>query len=203
MIPCIVIDTETTGLPNRPRGWEPRIIEIGAVVITADLEAVEPISSLVQQPRKHLEDPRAAGALGLADLTPDKILSEGRDEDRLSTRLACWVGQMMERHGVQEIRAYNQSFDFGFLYRAPWCLQACGLAEGECVMLAAQSIMGPAGALPRWASGEYKWPRSSEAVEFFRSRGHTIEWEGLEHRALRDAAIEAQVAIAIERERSA
>ena len=57
MIPCIVIDTETTGLPNRPRGWEPRIIEIGAVVITADLEAVEPISSLVQQPRKHLEDP--------------------------------------------------------------------------------------------------------------------------------------------------
>lgn len=201
MNPCIVLDIETTGIPNKPRGWEPRIIELGAVVVTAAGEVVEPISCLVQQPKEHLRDPRAAGAFALADLTPDRVLAEGRDEERLAIRFARWIGQQMERHGVAELRAFNQTFDFGFLTCSPWNLQATGLDQGECIMLAAQSIMGPAGALPQWENGEYKWPKSSEAVEFFRGRGHSMDWPGLEHRAKRDAAVEALVAIAIERER--
>lgn len=201
MNPCIVIDIETTGIPNKPRGWEPRIIELGAVVVTKAGELTDTFEALVQQPDEHLRDERAAYALGLADLTPERILAEGRDDDRLAVRFACWLGAMAERHNAREVRAFNQSFDFGFLTRAPWNIQATGIPQGECIMLAAMGIMGPSGALPRWANGEYKWPKSSEAVEFFKARGHQVNWPGLEHRALRDAAVEALVAVAIERER--
>jgi hypothetical protein len=68
-------------------------------------------------------------------------------------------------------------------------------------MLAAMGIMGPAGALPQWENGEYKWPKSSEAEEFFRSRGHRMDYPGTPHRALRDAGMEALIAVAIARER--
>ena len=194
---CIVVDIETTGLPNKPYGWGPRIVEIGAVVVTDSGEVADTFEAIVQQDREHLTDQRAAFAMGMSDLTPDLIVADGRAADRLAIRFACWLGAMAERHGAKEIRAFNQSFDFGFLTVSPWNIQATGLRQGEDIMTAAQDIMGPAGALPKWSSGEYKWPKSSEAAAFFR-----VEHQGTQHRALPDAVTEARVAVAIERRRT-
>jgi DNA polymerase III epsilon subunit-like protein len=198
MNPCIIIDIETTGLPNKPRGWSPGVVEIGAVVVTSDGQLADTFDALVQQPPEHLTDHRAAFALGLADLTPELITQKGRDADRIAIRFACWLGAMAERHGARHLQAFNQSFDFGFLTRSPWSVQATGLSQGEDIMTAAQSIMGPAGALPQWASGEYKWPRSSEAAEFF-----GVEHQGTVHRALPDAQTEALIWIEINNRRNA
>lgn len=201
MDPCIVLDIETTGLPNKPRGWAPQIVEIGAIVLTAAGELADTFEAMVQQPREHLTDPRAAFALGLADLTPEKILAEGRDADRLAIRFACWLGAMAERHKVRHLTAFNSQFDFGFLSGAPWCLMATGLRPGEDIMLAAMDTMGPAGALPQWADGTYKWPKSEEAEAFFKARGHDVDYPGIKHRALRDAGTEALIWRAILKER--
>ena len=204
MEPCIIVDTETTGIPDRPRGWEPRIIEIGAVVVTADGRVLtgpdEAFCRLVRQDEGHLYDPRAEGAWGLSDLTPEKVLAGGDPEGVVAVMFAAWLGWARAAHEARVVRAFNQGFDFRFLMAVPWFLFRLRRA-GECVMLAAQEIMDAHGALPRWDSGEAKWPRASEAEEFFRARGHDIVSPGPAHRALRDAIVEAQIAVAIERER--
>ena len=199
MNPCIVIDTETTGLPNKPPGWKPRIIEIGAVVVTADHRLADTFQALVHQPEHHLRDPRGAPAWALADLTPELVLAQGAPASQVAQRLRRWVQQMAQVHQVRELRAFNQAFDFAFLRRSPWRLLDL-LHEGRCIMLQSMAVMGAAGALPRWSSGRYKWPKATEAEAFFRARGHHVAAPGRPHRALHDALLEAHIAIAMDRE---
>lgn len=204
--PTIIIDIETTGLPNKPRGYSPRVTEIGAVVVDSSGEIASTFSAVVLQDREHLEHSNANYAMNMSDLSVEKVLAEGRDEDRLSTAFTFWLGRMAGKYGahtVQDdgsivnvpmtVQAFNQSFDFGFLDRSPWNLPSTGLVRGEDIMTAAMDIMGPAGALPQWSGGgRYKWPKSSEAAKFF-----GVEHQGTSHRALPDAKTEALVWVEI------
>lgn len=83
MASFVVVDLETTGLPGKPPGWEPRVVEVGAVVV-AD-------GALVAPPEEHLRDPRAAEALRINGLTPDEILARGVPEDEAADRLVRWM----------------------------------------------------------------------------------------------------------------
>lgn len=199
--PCVVVDTETTGLPGKPPGWEPRIVEVGAVVVTADLRVVADLGFqvLVKQPADHLRDPRAVGAWGLSDLTPEKVLDDGTAEPIAALWFALWLGWAKAVHGAARVRAFNQAFDHGFLRRPPWYLEYLR-PIGPCIMLEATKAMDRENALPRWANGEPKWAKAEEAAAFYRQRGHEIPEAGT-HRALPDAILEAYIAVAMERER--
>jgi len=200
--PCIVVDIETTGLPGKPPGWIPRVVEVGAVVVTADLQVVGDMGFevLVRQDEAHLRDPRAAGAWGLSDLTPEFVLAQGIAEPIAALRFALWLGWARAAHGAMHLRAFNEAFDFGFLRKAPWHIDQLR-PPGPCIMLEATEAMDREGVLPRWADGSPKWAKSEEAEAFYRARGHAIPTEGTAHRALRDALVEAHIAVAIERER--
>ena len=208
MDPFICIDVETTGLHGKPRGWVPRVIEIGAVVVTGYGEIRNPINTLVLQDREHLEDPGAAFALNLTGITIDEIQERGIPQGDAVERLTKWLQACNDR-GVCTARAYNQRFDFGgFLQRPPWSIFRCSrCTTGECIMLAATAFMDGFDALPRWDSGEPKWAKAEEAIEFFKGRGHAFGWEAPTdpawgfHRATYDAYLEAQIAVAIAAER--
>jgi len=203
MRPCIIIDTETTGLPAKAgASFRPKIIEVGAVVVTGEGEIVNPVGCLVAQPREHLFDRRAAGAFRVTGIDREQVLAQGIAEEAAAAKLARWCGLVAAKYGITNIRAFNQPFDFGFLSQEPWDLFAkTELAKGECLMLATMDIMGPLGALPPMR-GRYKWPSVSEAVAFFNGRGHPVKWGAASaHRASEDARLEAGIAIAIEAER--
>ena len=132
MTPCVVLDTETTGFPNNGGGFCARIIEVGAVVVTEDARVVSPISFFVRQPRSHLTSWQAQRAMQVHKISVDRVCREGLDADQAAPRLAAWIDKVQQRFGVSEVRAYNQSFDFWFLDRAPWdFFDRTGLARGQ------------------------------------------------------------------------
>lgn len=61
-----------------------------------------------------------------------------------------------------------------------------------CIMKRAMSVMGPAGALPKRPDGSYKFPRLSEAMDFF-----GLAFQGDPHRALTDTLAAAEVLVAV------
>lgn len=187
MVPCIVLDTETTGFPNNGSGFRGRIVEVGAVVITAAGEVVNPISFLVRQPRTHLESWQARRAMAVHGLEPAQILAEGLEEARAAPRFARWVERVQARHGVSELRAYNQSFDFWFLERDPWrVFERTTLVAGEDIKLTAARAMGTGG------------PSLKKAVAHCRAQGGTLAWQSRAHRACEDARMAALVAVTLE-----
>lgn len=184
MTPAIVLDTETTGFPNNGRGFCGRIIEVGAVVLTEDARVVSPISFFVKQPRRHLDSWQARKAMGVHGIRPSTVLKEGLEAAEAAPRLARWVERVRERHGVEEVRAYNQGFDFWFLEREPWdLLGRTGLRKGEDVQL-----------LMRRALGTKTGPRLDAAVRQAEERGAPVSWQSAAHRALEDARVAAVLA---------
>lgn len=139
----LVIDTETTGLSGRTPGFDPQLVEVGAVVVTTDGRLVSPIGFLVRQPERHLRDARAADALRINGITVDQILAEGLESAAAADRMVTWVEAVRDRHGVAVIRAFNQDFDFGFL---PGLFQALaeGAARGDWQVFAAMRASTPA-----------------------------------------------------------
>ncbi|MCK6527671.1 hypothetical protein L6R50_08940 [Myxococcota bacterium] len=207
-----VVDVETTGIPGVEPGWEPRIVEIGLVAVDVEGRVSGYLDAAVRQPEEHLRDPRAAAALAINRISVDELLAGGHDEESAAKGVVAWLGAMREEIGLAELRAYNAWFDLGFLRRPPWSLpERTGLAEGECLMLAAADLMGRAGAVPRATgsdhgrlnAGPWKWPRLGEAVAWFNGRGHPVRWTGPAHRAGTDALVGAQIAVAMARERAA
>ncbi|TNE92746.1 MAG: 3'-5' exonuclease [Deltaproteobacteria bacterium] len=185
MTPAIVLDTETTGFPNNGAGFRGRIIEVGAVVITEDGRVVSPISFFVRQPRHHLDSWQARQSMRVHGIRPETVLSLGLEPTEAAPRFARWVERVQERHGVREVRAYNQGFDFWFLERSPWDLfQRTGLARGEDVQLTV-----------RRALGRKSGPKLDHAVRAAVERGASLGWEGRAHRAQEDARIAAALAV--------
>lgn len=185
MNPCVVIDTETTGFPNNGPGFRGRIIEVGAVVITADQRVVSPISFFVKQPENHLRSWQAKKAMGVHGITVNQILLEGLNPSEAAVRFAQWIGKVQAAFQVTEARAYNQAFDFWFLERAPWnFFERTGLVAGEDIKNTAQRAMDS-------KSG----PRLARAVAFANENGGDIEWESAAHRAQEDARMAAQMAV--------
>jgi DNA polymerase III epsilon subunit-like protein len=185
MTPCVVLDTETTGFPNNGAGHCARIIEVGAVVVTDDTRVVSQISFLVCQPRKHLESWQARKARAVHGITTNQVLSKGLPEQEAAPRLARWFGKVQKRFGVQEIRAYNQTFDFWFLEKDPWRLfERTGLVRGQDIQQVAKLAMV-----------SKTNPRLSTAVTHANNNGGDIPWESRAHRAGEDARMAALVAI--------
>jgi DNA polymerase III epsilon subunit-like protein len=185
MIPCVVLDTETTGFPNNTGGFAGRIIEVGAVVITQDARVVSPISFFVKQPAEHLASWQAKRAMKVHGIPAALVLREGLDANAAAPRLAQWFRKVQLRHGVRHIRAYNQSFDFWFLERDPWnLLDRTGLAFGEDIKATAQRAM-------KLKTG----PSLKAAVAFANKGAGDFPWLSDAHRAEEDARMAAQMAI--------
>ncbi len=147
MTPCIVLDLETTGFLLKepaPDGWNARVVEVGAVVVTADLRIVSPISPLVRQPAEHLLHPRSRRAARVHGIPVGELLAAPFGEEEAAERLARWAVAVRERFGVEEIRGWNQSFDFRFLMSDPWRLfDRTPLRPGEDVRRAVKVALGP------------------------------------------------------------
>lgn len=187
MRPCVVLDLETTGFPNNGSGFCGRILELGAVVITADRRVVSPISFLVRQPRRHLQTWQARKATQVHGLSEAEILRRGLDPAHAAPRLAQWIERVRERHGIVEARAYNQGFDFWFLERDPWDFFArTGLQRGEDIQVVAQRAMGVR-----------KGPKLAAAVSHAQAQGASLAWASRAHRACEDARMAALVALAL------
>lgn len=185
MVPCIVIDTETTGFPSKRGSYRARIIEVGAVVITDDLRVVSPISFYVRQPRAHLKSWQAKKAMGVHGIGVGTVLREGLEESEAAPRFARWVERVRERYGVEQARAYNQPFDFWFLEQTPWdFFDRTGLVPGEDIMETARRAMD-------CSSG----PKLKKAVDFAGRTGDRIAWRGDAHRAGEDARMAAMLAV--------
>jgi DNA polymerase III epsilon subunit-like protein len=185
MVPCVVIDTETTGFPSKRGRFRARIIELGAVVITEDRRVVSPISFYVRQPRSHLTSWQAQKAMGVHGIGVSDVLRDGLEEDLAAPRLARWIERVQERFGVTEVRAYNQAFDFWFLEQSPWDFFArTGLVQGEDIMQTARRAMD-------CSAG----PKLSKALTFANRTGDPIPWLGDAHRAGEDARMAAMLAI--------
>lgn len=205
--PGIVFDVETTGLPRD--GYQPVVVEVGAAIVTAEGDVCNPIGFFVRQPRELIYAQEAERAFEITGINREQVLAEGLEPELAADRLSSWVERVVAARGAREARAFNDEFDFGFLDAQPWSLFDTGLVRGECIMLAAMSVMGPAGALPpapKWAQEkgqQWKWPRVAEAVAWFNGRGHQIRWGSQAHRAQEDAVKEALIAVAVERERAA
>ncbi|MCO4745699.1 MAG: 3'-5' exonuclease [Proteobacteria bacterium] len=185
MKPAVVLDLETTGFPSNKGGFCARIVEVGAVVVTEDARVVSPISFFVRQPSSHLTQWQAQKALSVSGIRVDTVLREGLDPHEAAPRLARWMAKVTERFGVQEVRAYNQSFDFWFLERSPWDLfERTGLARGEDIKATAKRVM-------QTKSG----PALKDAVAFANASGGQIHWQSAAHRAEEDARMAAMMAV--------
>ena len=183
----------TAALTKNLEGFEPsleasqvgHIIEVGAVVITEDRRIVSPISFLVRQPREHLESWQAQRAMKVHGIPVETVLRDGLDPEAAATRFIDWIARVVERHGVREIRAFNQEFDFWFLEQSPWDLfTRSGLVPGEDVQLTARKTLGGG-----------RGPSLARSVLAAQERGADFEWQSRAHRAEEDARVAAEVAL--------
>ena len=205
MTPLVVIDVETTGLPDRTDGFVPLVIEVGACVVDRLGVVRNPISFLVAQPPDHVASPSAAEALRINKLTP-AMVATGLPPTEAADRLAAWLRVVAQRYGADRVTAFNAEFDLGMLSAPPWSFPERGIRPGPCVMLGAMSVMGPAGVLPPAPEGcppdqRWKWPRAREAIIYFKPRYPGLPWlERRDHRARDDAWNEGCIASAIHKD---
>lgn len=180
----LVIDTETTGLPRAPWAMP---CELGVVLLSEDGEIAGEWASLICVPCP----PEAEPALRLTGITREEI--EAAPSPNLALeRLTAWRAGLGAE--AVAVTSYNVGFDRPMMERlwpgfGPW---------GPCVMLSATGIMGRAGVLPRWETGEPKWARLDEAARYF-----GIGQEDGAHRALADARVAARILVALARVREA
>lgn len=178
----VVLDTETTGFPRD--SWS-RVIELGAVLLDLDGRECDSWSTLVLP---DILDERAAGALAANHITPEMLAGSPNTESAI-LGFQAWLN----RTGARYVTSFNVKFDLPMVERMGLHLQWAG-----CVMERAMEVMGPAGALPEGRYGGWKWPKLSEAAEFF-----SVRVDGDAHRALTDARTAAGVVVEILKRRSA
>ncbi len=176
--PILVVDTETTGFPAQP--WA-AVVDLAAVRVEPDGTLGPSFSCLI---RPEILDERCTEALRISGLTPEQLVEGGV--------APVFARQLWERWVKQEaqtpfLTAYNVAFDRPMLAKmgieGRWC---------SCVMERAAEVMGAAGALQRWPSGAYRWPKLVDAAAFF---GVAVEEPA--HRAPADAITAARVLVAL------
>jgi DNA polymerase III epsilon subunit-like protein len=178
--PVLVLDTETTGFPKNSYA---RIWDLGAVLLGIDGQVLEEWQRvIVPDPL----DDRANPALAIGGVTQDWIRENGIPE---AVAVAEWTA-FLERTGPVRCTAFNNEFDRPMMER---CGFGKSLQWGRCLMRLAQDEMGPAGALPRWENGEYKFPKLSEAANYY-----AIQQQEPAHRALADAKTAALILLKIQ-----
>ena len=199
--PCVVLDLETTGY-SPAKGA--RIIELGAVTLTADLQVVDRRGVLVHQPRHTLETPSAIRAREQSHhISTAEVLAKGIPEAEAAHRFCTYLERMAEQHtddGVVVLRAWNQRFEELFLAQPLWtdALQhiQCGVEWGEDCMKTAKN----------WLKNERRFTHLQG-----KKIGGSIKLERLadflgvtysNHRAAADAQLTAEVLVAIEQWRA-
>lgn len=172
----IVVDTETTH-------YKPElahVIEIGAI-------GIDPEGRIHQF--EELCDPGVIEdidlvalekALSINGISHEEVLS-ARPSEIVAEDFRSWLDLIEEEYSVQ-LAGYNSwNYDSRILHRDPW-----NISRGSWkfdVMKMCMDPMGKAGVLPVHPYyGTYKWPKLSEAEEYFK-----IERKGVSHRALSDA----------------
>ncbi len=124
----LYVAIDTTGLPDRVPGWEPRLVGLGIAVVARGV-VTESKGGLILQPTDHLHDARARGAWKSNGLSPEAVEAQGEPKGAALAFLAMTSAS----HGP--LRGFNVSFLQHFLRGMEW---------GPCVMeTAAQRIMGP------------------------------------------------------------
>lgn len=166
----LVVDTETTGMPNQP--WT-EVIEVGAVALSWNGIEVGAFQSLI---RPKVYDERIDEALGINRISRSALRKAPSREEIIPAFLA-WVQRMR----CPVATAYNVFFDSYMLKRSgvelPW---------GPCAMRMAMATMR--------GHGVKKGFKLFEAAAFYKVlRGEQT------HRALDDARMAAAVLVANEK----
>lgn len=179
--PVIVLDTETTGIFNKHPFA--RIWDLAAVVLDVDGSVIDTFEQVILP---EVLDDRANDALKIGGVTQEWIRENGVLE---SEAILLW-GRFLSAHPGAKCTAFNIQFDRPMLKR---CGLDDGIDWGPCLMRLAQAEMGPAGALPQWDNGEYKFPKLSEAATYYAIPQHEPA-----HRALADAKTAADILLKIQ-----
>lgn len=181
MTDVVVIDTETTS--KYPE--QAKILEVAAVIVRGGIIEDRFYNSLVNPGMEHLRGAEASLAVNglkkeeIAAAPAEKLVKEHFARFIESTRLP--------------VTSYNVHYDKVVLNTNEWA--GLEFDWSECIMLAAQGIMGRKGALP-FRKGDYKFPNLNEAGSFFGVGSGS-------HRAIEDARTAARVWIEICKMRAA
>ena len=170
IMPRIVIDTETTGLPSSQYAAP---VSIGAVLVSDEGEIVDTFYSLVLPDIIHTGeylDAQRIHGIPLARLIEADVPSSREATDLLR---AWW-----EKHGRPMLHAYNVSFDELMIRRMGWEPRGYW---GDCIQTHASRVMGVGRA------------SLNAAVRHFGLPGRRPD---AEHHALEDARLAASVALA-------
>ena len=197
MLPCVVIDTETTGLPwLAESGWRPMVIEVGAVSLDAAGAVVDDFEVRVRRPRVHLDDPHSAPAAALHQIPTTELLDDGRDPLHAGAALRAWVVAQRRRvgGGALSVTGWRYAFDLHFLAPAPFALLEAGLRPVEDLRGLACRVLGleappSLDVLIAALRAEGLLPRLSCAALLASSSAHRFR----RHRALFDAHLEGEV----------
>jgi len=128
VIDGLYVAVDTTGLPGRVPGWEPRLVGLGLAVVAGGV-VTENMGGLILQPSDHLRDARARGAWKSNGLSPEAVEEQGEPQEAALAVLA------MTSAAYGTLRGFNAPFLMHFLPGMEW---------GKCVMEeAAKLIMGP------------------------------------------------------------
>lgn len=217
----MVVDVETTGLPGKTPDHLLHVTEVGAAVIDTTGEIHDRFVCLVNPGEGVLRAPECYDALTFAGRELEEVVTEllarGKDPAGAAALFGLWVQRVAPT--IAGWTAFNVEFDAGMLARPPWGVSAGldSIPPTPCLMHLAHQIMVPHCVNGRednplkWLAwkwnpetgrrGDWKWPKSEEAVEWFRGHGHEIPALA-HHRALDDAIMEAHLAVALERERA-
>lgn len=165
-MPVVVLDTETSGLPNEPRA---SVVEIGAISLSDNGEYLGAFSSLVKPLHPLGEWSKVAMEI---NCVPEKLLGIAPSANDAWLAFVHWMGLFKP---VKSVLAYNVAFDRAMMIRS-WP-QAEYLPWGPCLMQAARKALGGKGHL--------------KLVVAAKELG--IEVDGTAHRALADAKTAAKV----------
>lgn len=174
----IVVDTETSGFHQ---DWS-RVVDLAAVVVEPDGTISERFESLICPDIFDAE--QAKGAIAIHGITPEMVRGQPNTYMVARTFLG-WV----QTHGLRWATSFNTGFDGPHLDR-----MSIKLSWASCIMEKATKPMAAADALPLLRGGKPKWPKLSEAGDFF-----GIPEQGTAHRALPDALRAAGIMVAIRR----
>lgn len=175
--PLLVVDVETTGLIEDEHA---RVVELGAVLVHPSGAELAAFSSLVRPPRSAMLD--ADEAFEVHGIDPD-LLEVAPRAHAVERAFLQWMDEW--RPWVGGITSWRWSFDGAMLERLGRGSLA-HLPRARCIHHAAHAWFGPMG----HAHGP-KLAEAAEALGVAVPRGR--------HRALVDAQLAAQVAVALER----
>lgn len=179
----VVVDTETTHY----KPYLAKILECAAVVVEGSeiVQSFVTMSNPGKQALVGAEEALKVNGITIAEVEAAPPAETARQVFRR------WLAQVGH---APELTSFNLAYDIGVLVGNRWLSHSETLyRSGDCIMLQAQKVMGPAGKLRQWDDGSYKWPSLAEAKAFF-----GIDVKDV-HRALADATAAAKVMIAIQR----